>query len=70
VAVALLDAGANIDFATPPRAFTPLIIATNRNYASVVKLLLKRGANGMGLHSFPFQLNLSSSVHRITQLNS
>jgi hypothetical protein len=22
-----------------------------------------------GLHSFPFQLNLSSSVHRITQLN-
>jgi len=23
-----------------------------------------------GLHSFPFQLNLSSSVHRITQLNS
>jgi hypothetical protein len=25
---------------------------------------------GRGLHSFPFQLNLSSSVHRITQLNS
>ena len=25
---------------------------------------------GGGLHSFPFQLNLSSSVHRITQLNS
>jgi hypothetical protein len=23
-----------------------------------------------GLHSFPFQLNLSSSVHRITQLKS
>ena len=23
-----------------------------------------------GLHSFPFQLNLSSSVHRVTQLNS
>jgi len=23
-----------------------------------------------GLHSFPFQLNLSSSVHRITQINS
>jgi hypothetical protein len=23
-----------------------------------------------GLHSFPFQLNLSYSVHRITQLNS
>jgi len=28
------------------------------------------GAGGRGLHSFPFQLNLSSSVHRITQLNS
>jgi len=25
---------------------------------------------GRGLHSFPFQLNLSSSVHRITQINS
>jgi hypothetical protein len=25
---------------------------------------------GRGLHSFPFQLNLSSSVHRISQLNS
>ena len=23
-----------------------------------------------GLHSFPFQLNLSSSVHRMTQINS
>jgi hypothetical protein len=25
---------------------------------------------GMGLHSFPFQLNLSSFVHHVTQLNS
>jgi len=25
---------------------------------------------GRGLHSFPFQLNLSSSVYRIIQLNS
>jgi len=25
---------------------------------------------GRGLHSFPFQLNLSYSVHRIIQLNS
>ena len=25
---------------------------------------------GRGLHSFPFQLNLSSSVHRMTQLKS
>jgi len=28
------------------------------------------GAGGRGLHSFPFPLNLSSSVHRVTQLNS
>ena len=26
--------------------------------------------SGRGLHSFPFQLNLSSSVHRTTQINS
>jgi 26S proteasome regulatory subunit N2 len=25
---------------------------------------------GRGLHSFPFQLNLSSSVHRVTRRNS
>ena len=30
----------------------------------------KAQANGRGLHSFPFQLNLSSSVHRLTQLDS
>ena len=42
-----------------------------------VQLLLARGADpnvtmkgGRGLHLFPFQLNLSSSVHRITQSNS
>jgi WD40 repeat protein len=28
------------------------------------------GDDGRGLHSFRFQLNLSSSVHRVTQLNS
>jgi len=28
------------------------------------------GCRGRGLHPFPFQLNLSSSVHRITQINS
>jgi len=28
------------------------------------------GVGGRGLHSFPFQLNLSSFDHRITQLNS
>jgi hypothetical protein len=27
-------------------------------------------ADGRGLHSFPFLLNMSSSVHRITQLTS
>ena len=27
------------------------------------------GRGSRGLHSFPFQLNLSSSVHRITQIN-
>jgi hypothetical protein len=27
-------------------------------------------APGRGLHSFPFQLNLSSSVHHITHINS
>jgi hypothetical protein len=42
-----------------------------------VQLLLARGADpnvtmkgGRGLHLFPFLLNLSSSVHRITQSNS
>jgi len=29
-----------------------------------------RGVGGRGLHAFPFQLSLSSSVHRITQLHS
>jgi hypothetical protein len=28
------------------------------------------GGGGRGLHSFPFQLNLSSSVHRMTQIDS
>ena len=39
----------------------------------VVDMLLGRGADvdiGRGLHSFLFQLNLSSSVHRTTQINS
>jgi hypothetical protein len=31
---------------------------------------LAAGVLGRGLHSFPFQLNLSSFVHRIIQLNS
>ena len=28
------------------------------------------GGGSRGLHSFPFQLNLSTSCHRMTQLNS
>ena len=31
---------------------------------------VRRARGGQGLHSFPLQLNLSSSVHRKTQLNS
>ena len=51
VAVALLDAGANVDFATPPghvncAGFTPLMYAVEENHADVAKLLLKRGADG------------------------
>ena len=30
----------------------------------------EEGADGRGLHSFRFQLNMSSFVHRVTQLNS
>ena len=30
----------------------------------------RHAAAGRGLHSFPLQLNLSSSVHRVTQLDS
>jgi hypothetical protein len=64
VAVALLDGGADMDFATPPSGgftysgFTPLMYAAKSNHS------------GRGLHSFPFQLNLSTSAHRVTQLNS
>jgi ankyrin repeat protein len=51
VATALLRGGANIDFASPPRhaehpGFTPLIFAAVNNHTGVVKLLLKRGADG------------------------
>jgi len=50
MAVALLDAGADIDFATPRRhnypGFTPLMFAAMGNRAALVKLLHKRGADG------------------------
>jgi hypothetical protein len=32
-------------------------------------LTLREGAGGRGLHSVPFLLNLSSPVHRVTQVN-
>jgi hypothetical protein len=38
--------------------------------ASLREEKFKRIAAGRGLHSFPFQLNLSSSVQRITRLSS
>jgi len=51
VAVALLDAGAKINFATPANSseypgFTPLMYAVDANNAGVAKLLLERGADG------------------------
>ena len=47
VAVAILDGGADIDFVTPGvHGFTPLMYAVHGNNASLVKLLLKRGADG------------------------
>ena len=38
--------------------------------ARLKRLQTEYGIDGRGLHSFPFQLNLSSSVHRVTQLKS
>jgi hypothetical protein len=35
-----------------------------------IKVIVEAELTGRGLHSFPFQLNLSSSVHRIIQINS
>ena len=50
VAVALLDAGAHLDFASQPRhewgGFTPLMHAAIGSRAGVVRWLLKRGADG------------------------
>jgi ankyrin repeat protein len=50
VAVALLDGGANIDCATPPRhhvpGFTPLMTCVIGNRAGVAKMLIERGADG------------------------
>jgi len=46
----------------------PLMLVGYGFGASFVALFAQLG--GRGLHSFRFQLNLSSSVHRVTQLNS
>jgi hypothetical protein len=50
VAIALLDAGASVDFATPPHhkyaGFMPLMHAVDDNHAGLAKLLLKRVADG------------------------
>ena len=50
MAVVLLDAGAKINFATPPKSVnsgcTPLMYAVMANRAGLVKLLHKRGADG------------------------
>ena len=49
-AVALLDGGASIDIATLHRheapGFTPLMYAAMKNNTAIVKMLLKRGADG------------------------
>ena len=60
VVVALLDAGANVDFATPPQhvnyaGFTPLMYAVDQNHAGLAKLLLKRGADGTKTSSEAFE---------------
>jgi hypothetical protein len=44
----------------------PWTRVTNGEFAAFIA----GGGYGRGLHSFPFQLNLSFSVHRISQLNS
>ena len=51
---------------------TPAFKFNLRRYIVVEGTLnvFQKNEPGRGLHSFPFQLNLSCSVHRITQLNS
>ena len=43
---------------------------TALTYSKYAAVAASGDTTGRGLHSFPFQLNLSSSVHRITKLNS
>jgi hypothetical protein len=72
VAVALLDAGANIDHATPRGCYpglTPLMYAAIGNRASLAKLLHRRGADGSktttwatgGIHAGSTALDIARS---------
>ena len=53
----LLGAGADPDRPAGDRGTTPLMHAAMGGQVA-----------GRGLHSFPFQLNFSTSIHRITSL--
>jgi hypothetical protein len=53
----------NIAFKFSLRRYNKAIAYANRREACEFVL-------GRSLHSFPFQLNLSSSIRRITQINS
>jgi hypothetical protein len=50
----------------PPALLKPQRLWTGKQ---LITALLDH-VTGRGLHSFPFQLNLSSSVHRTTQLQA
>jgi hypothetical protein len=43
--------------------------SSGRGTVKLCRLQSTGGPGGRGFNSFPFQLNLSSSVHRITQIN-
>ena len=50
-------------------AVAPLLEFETRSLKQYTHLSFKRLVSGRGLHSFPFQFNLISSVHRMTQIN-
>ena len=49
---------------------SPCAPRRRRAWASAGTSAITAGPHTRGLHSFPFQLNLSASFHRITQLDS
>jgi len=58
-----------------PQPLWELPVEARAALAAEDLVIIKGDANyrrllGRGLHSFPLQLNLSSSVHRVTQMNS